>query len=119
MSRYDFFWNDVSMPDTLPKDEMIELQMIQTEMSMKLESRRGAMERIGRDNIDFLISEIEKEEQENSDKELEKLVKQTAVMGQFEPKPEQEEEEPKLNSGMMNSETPIEQVRKEILGKNE
>ena len=98
----DFFWNEVSIPDTLPKDMLLELQQIQQEMKMGLESRRNAMKRIGKENIDELIKEIDKDMKENP-----------AIYGQM---PSNEEQT--LNSGMTNGQTPVEQVRTEVTGKN-
>lgn len=59
----DFLSNEVTVPDTLPKDELLELQMIEQEMRLSLESRHGAMERLGRDNIEDRIAEIDAERQ--------------------------------------------------------
>ena len=105
----DFFWNEVSIPDTLPKDKLLELQQIQQEMKMGLESRRGAMKRIGKENIEDLIKEIDKDMKENP-----------CIYGHLDPNdprhmPMQEQQ---LNSGMTNGETPVEQVRRETTGQN-
>ena len=115
ITRYDFFFNEVTMPDTLPKDELIELQQIQTEMSMKLESRKGAMRRIGKDDIDALIEEIDTEVEEEEDKDFENQKRLLEVNLFMEQK---REEQALLNSGLLNGETPVEQVRKEISGAN-
>jgi hypothetical protein len=98
ISNRDFFHTEVDIPDTLPKDELLQLQQIQLEMQLKLESRRGAMRRLGKENIDELIAEIDAEQP-----------------------PEEKtppEETPKLNSGFLNSQTAKEQERIEKFGEN-
>lgn len=98
----DFLNNEVVILDTLPKDELIELQKIETEIKLGLESRRGALSRMSyTENIEDKIAEIDKEREENP--ELFGLLK---------------EDETKLNSGMTNGQTPVEQVRTEISGQN-
>lgn len=98
----DFFWTDVSLPDTLPKDTLLELQQIQIEMKLGLESRRNAMKRLGRENLDALIEEIDKDIEEHP--ELYGVEKQ--------------EELPQINSGFTNGETPDEAMRVALTGKN-
>lgn len=98
----DFFWNEASIPDTLPKDTLIELQEIQQELKMGLDSRRNAMKRIGKENIDELIAEI--------DSDMEKNPHLYGVQIQ--------QDNQGLNSGMLNGQTPVEQVRTEITGQN-
>lgn len=105
----DFFWNEVSIPDTLPKDMLLELQQIQQEMKMGLESRRNAMKRMGKENIDELIKEIDED-----------MSKNPCIYGHIDPNDPRHapQEEQTLNSGMTNGQTPVEQVRTEITGKN-
>ena len=104
----DFFWNEVSLPDTLPKDMLLELQQIQQEMKMGLESRRNAMKRIGKENIDELIKEIDADMEKNP-----------CIYGHIDPNdPRHLSPEQTLNSGMTNGQTPVEQVRTEITGQN-
>ena len=105
----DFFWNEVSLPDTLPKDMLLELQQIQQEMKMGLESRRNAMKRMGKENIDELIKEIDADMEKNP-----------CIYGHIDPNDPRHvtPEEQKLNSGMTNGQTTIEQVRTEVTGKN-
>ena len=100
VSSRDFFHTEVTIPDTLPKDYLLELQQIQIEMQLGLENRKGALERLGRENIEILLEEIDKD----------RLAHPDVYMPSKEP--------PKLNSGMTNGETPIEKVRKEITGQN-
>lgn len=94
----DFFYSEVEIPDTLPKDTMIELQTLQQEMKMGIESRRGAMKRLGKENIEEILAQVSKDIEENP-----------TFYGQ---------QQPQLNSGMMNGQTPVEQVRKEMTGAN-
>ena len=100
----DFFWNAISLPDTLPKDALLELQQIQQEMKMGLESRRGAMKRIGKENIEELIKEIDKDMKENP-----------CIYGHIDPNDPRHQS---LNSGMTNGQTTVEQVRTELTGQN-
>ena len=108
ISMKDFLKNEVEIPDTLPKDELIELQKIQQEMTMGLECRHGAMERVGKDNIPKKLAEIDKERMEHP--EIFNTALQQLWYNNF------------LGAtnagGMMNGQTPIETVRKEITGKN-
>lgn len=108
ISMKDFLRNEVEIPDTLPKDELIELQKIQQEMTMGLECRHGAMERVGKDNIPKKLAEIDKERMEHP--EIFNTALQQLWYNNF------------LGAtnagGMMNGQTPIETVRKEITGKN-
>lgn len=100
MTTREFFFNEVKLADTLPKDMLLELQQIQLEMRMGLESRIGAMKRMGKENIEQLIEQIDKDRKENPE------IYGVAV------------DEPQLNSGFTNGETPIETVRKEMTGQN-
>lgn len=95
-----FLWNEVTLLGTLPKDALMELQQIQLEMQLGLESRVGAMKRLGKENIEELLKEIE------ADKEDEKSDLQNL------------EKQGKINSGILNGNTSIEEVRKEIEGSN-
>lgn len=95
----DFFWNEVKLPDTLPKDMIMELQQIQQEMSLGLEKRENAMKRLGKENIDELIKEIDEDMENHPD-----------IYGR--------KKDPQLNSGITNGQTTIEQVRTEVTGQN-
>lgn len=103
ISNRDFYHTEVTIPDNMPKDTLIELQQIQTEMTLKLESREGALKRLGRENIPDILAKVDKEAEEHPE-----------IYGDA-PAPE---EQPQLNSGFMNGSTPIEEVRKEITGSN-
>lgn len=100
VSTRDFFWNEVTIPDTLPKDKLLELQEIQQELKMGLESRRNAMKRVGKENIDDLIKEIDQD-----------MLDHPEIYGHT-------NKGPGFNSGMLNGQTPLEQVRTEVTGQN-
>ena len=104
ISKKDFLDNEVILPDTLPKDDLIELQKIETEMKLGLECRHGAMERTGKDNIQSKIAEIDKERSEHPEI--------------FNPALQAPWYQNQLNSGVTNGQTSIEQVRKEVTGQN-
>lgn len=101
----DFVKTEVDIPDTLPKDELLQLQQIEAEMKLGLECRRGAMKRMGRENIEDKLREIDQERLEHPE-----LFSQSPHF--------QSESIPNINSGVTNGETAIEQVRKEVTGQN-
>lgn len=105
----DFLRNEVELPDTLPKDELMELQKIQQEMTLGLECRHGAMERIGRDNIPKKIAEIDRERTEHPEL-FNPMLQQTWYQNQ--------QMSPTNVGGMMNGQTPLETVRREMTGQN-
>lgn len=109
VSNADFYWNEVDIADTMPKDMLIELQMILQEMTAGLEDRKSAMQRLGKEDIDEKIKLIDAE---NQKKMMEGLA--YAQAGQV----MQQQATASINSGMMNGETPIEQLRKEMTGQN-
>ena len=105
----DFLKNTVKIPDTLPKDELIELQKIQQELTLGVECRHGAMERMGKENITKKIAEIDTERAlhpELFNPMLQQTWYQNNQMGQTNA------------GGMMNGQTPVETVRKEMTGQN-
>ena len=93
----EFYKTDITFPDALPKDDLIELQKIESEMRLGLESRHGAMDRMGK-NVKQVLSRIDEDFEDN------------AQFYGHQPK--------ELNSGMMNGETQQELVNKEINGQN-
>ena len=104
----DFFWNEVKIADTLPKDELLELQQLQQEMTMGLESRRNAMKRMGKENIDELTAEIDED-----------MKKNPCIYGHLDPNdPMHMAQNAQINSGMLNGQTTVEQVRTEMTGQN-
>lgn len=108
ISNRDFFYNECNLPDTLPKDTLLELQQIQQEMKMGIESRKNAAKRVGKENIDTLLQEIDED-----------IEKNPCFYGHSDPNdPNHFPNDAQLNSGMTNGQTPIEQVRTEITGRN-
>lgn len=65
VKRADFFRNEVTFGSILPKDKVLELQEIENEMKLGLTSREEAMKRLGKDNIQKQISDIDKDMEEN------------------------------------------------------
>ena len=105
VSMKEFLHNEVVLPDTLPKDELIELQKIEQELKLGLECRHGALNRLGvEDNIEDKLNEIDREREEHP--EIFNTMLQTMWY------------ENKLNSGMLNGQTSVEQVRTESTGMN-
>ena len=109
----DFLRNEVEIPDTLPKDELVELQKIQQEMTLALECRHGAMERMGRDNIAKKLAEIDKERTEHPEI-FNPQLQPTWYQNQL----NQNGMSATNAGGMMNGQTPIETVRREMTGHN-
>lgn len=104
ISMKDFVKNTVELPDTLPKDKLMELNQIQQELTLGLECRHGAMERLGKDNIKKKLAEIDTERAKYPEL-FNPLLQQSWYQN--------------LNSGgMMNGDNPVEQVRKEMTGQN-
>lgn len=95
----ELLYTEVTIPDTLPKDTLLELQQIQIEMQLGIENRRGAMKRLGKENIDSYIAEIDKDREEH-------------------PEYYGGDKQPQLNSGMTNGETPNEEKNKALNGEN-
>lgn len=111
ISKKDFLYNEVTLPDTLPKDELLELQKLESEMKLGLECRHGALERMGREDIPNKLNEIDKEREEHP--ELFNPMLQTVwYQNQL------QQQTPQVNSGMTNGQTPLEQVRIETIGQN-
>ena len=94
----DFLHTEVSLPDTLPKDTLLELQQIQIELQSGLESRAGALKRMGREDIENKIKEIDEEREKNP-----------SIFGI---------KQPQMNSGFLNGQTPKEQMNIEKNGAN-
>lgn len=108
ISMKDFLRNDVELPDTLPKDELIELQKLQQEMTLGLECRHGALERLGKDNINKKLAEIDNE----------RLIHPELFNPMLQQAWYQNQMSQTNAGGMLNGQTPIETVRKEITGQN-
>lgn len=95
----DFLHTEVSIPDTLPKDTLLELQQVEIEMRLGLLDRYGALDRLGREDIDTLIARIDEDIEKRPD-----LYKSL--------------DGGNLNSGFTNGQTQQEEVNKEIRGEN-
>lgn len=98
----DFLHTEVSLPDTLPKDTLLELQQIQIELGAGLETRAGALKRMGREDIERKLQEVDAEREAHPE-----------YFGLA-----QKEEQPQLNSGMTNGQTPQENMNVALHGKN-
>jgi hypothetical protein len=120
----DFYDIGIDIPDTLPKDRILELQNIAEEIKLGLESRRGALERLNVEDVKAKMKEVDEDAEEHP--EYYGISKPTEPEGNPNEEKENEEkenegenkEEKKVNSGMSNSQTPIESVRTEIEGGN-
>lgn len=106
----DFVSNEVKIPDTLPKDELIELQKLQQEMTLGLECRHGAMERLGKDNIHKKLAEIDVEREQHPEL-FNPMLQQTWYQNQS-------MQTPTNAGGMLNGQTPQEEMRKTMTGQN-
>ena len=106
----DFVSNEVKIPDTLPKDELIELQKLQQEMTLGLECRHGAMERLGKDNIHKKLAEIDVEREQHPEL-FNPMLQQTWYQNHS-------MQTPTNAGGMLNGQTPQEEMRKTMTGQN-
>ena len=111
ISMKDFVSNEVKIPDTLPKDELIELQKLQQEMTLGLECRHGAMERLGKDNIHKKLAEIDVEREQHPEL-FNPMLQQTWYQNQS------SMQTPTNAGGMLNGQTPQEEMRKTMTGQN-
>ena len=109
VTNEDFYYTKVNIPDTMPKDLLIELQMIKTEMMLGLEERHHALERLGRDDIEKRLKEIDEDRKKNPFIYATNANGLGAYSGINQG----------VNSGMTNGETPNEMINKEIAGRNE
>lgn len=139
----DLVKTEVDITETLPKDELLLIQQLEAELKLGLESRTGALKRLGREDITNKLLEIDKEREahpeifgltphysptveevvgnleaikiSNGDKELLREVK-----GEQDAEAPLKEDNkiPKVNSGMTNGQTPKETVDKETTGSN-
>lgn len=109
----DFFKTDVDFPDTLPKDELILLQQLQMEMQLGLESRRGAMKKMGKEDIETTIAQADEDRKQMQEEQMQLQMQQMAMQqAMF------QQRSGELNSGMTNGSTPKEEKRKAINGEN-
>lgn len=52
---------EVKFSSYLPKDELIEMQIIREKMNLQLLSRKGALRRLGEDNIERVLEEVDED----------------------------------------------------------
>ena len=105
----EFFYSECVLPDTLPKDKLMEMQMIQMELNMGLESRPGALKRLGREDIPTRLAEIDEDRRLHP--EFYGILPGAAGEPQGEATNdgragESENRQREVNSGMMNGEYP-------------
>lgn len=108
LTRYEFFRNEVTFNSILPKDEILELQGLEMEMKLGLESREGAMKRVGKSHIQKKIEDIDEDMKKNPEiygkvdinKELEmqKTKQEVRKVGE-----NKEGKGKKINAGFTNS----------------
>lgn len=65
ISRREFYHNEVGFDSILPKDTLLEIQELELEMKMGIESREGAMKRRGKENIQKKMAEIDADMEKN------------------------------------------------------
>lgn len=63
--------HDIEFGELIPRDRSTDLDQIQSELSMKLESREGALKRLGVKDIQRKLEEIDKERLSDAEKEAE------------------------------------------------
>lgn len=114
MTPKDFYDNEVNIPDNLPKDELIELQKVETKMRLGIESKQGAAKSTGNSNFSRTQSEIDSEKQKDFE-----FAQKFNIAPNNDPNNKNADGEPKqINSGLTNGTTNTELVRKEITGQN-
>lgn len=57
----DFYHNEITFEDTLPKDGLVELQKLQLEMKLGICDREEAMKRLGKTDIQKRLKEIDED----------------------------------------------------------
>lgn len=135
----DLVKTEVDIPDTLPKDELLAIQQLEVEMKLGIESRIGVLKRLGREDITNKLFEVDKERMEHPelfgtephyapsveevkanieafDKEHYGDVNKAMQEGKEPLAPD--DNIPQINSGMTNGQTPKEQKRINLTGKN-
>ena len=107
VTRAEFFHTEVTLPDTLPKDRLMEMQMLQMELNMGLESRPGALKRLGREDIPTRLAEIDEDRRLHP--EFYGLPPNPEAQGEATNDgraKESENAQKEINSGMLNGEHP-------------
>ena len=138
MPNKDFYHNEVTLVDNLPKDRLIELQALEAELKMEVESVHGAMKRLGKVDIEQTLDEIKQEKLAKAELSadvsiltMEKTMEAKEKLGLVDEENKQaipvsnksqgnptQPNNKKLNSGMTNGETQQELVRKTTIGEN-
>ena len=62
----DFYNTKIVFKDILPEDPLQQIQTLKEEIGLKIESRKGAMQRLGKTDIDEKLKEIDAEEEKNA-----------------------------------------------------
>ena len=75
-------------------------------MLLGIECRHGALQRLGREDVEGKLAEVDRERAEHPDL-FNPALQQSMLEGMGE-----------MNSGMLNGQTPVEQVRTEVTGQN-
>lgn len=113
ISMREFLSNEVDLPDTLPKDVLMELNLIQQELTLGLECRHGAMERLGKDDVLKKIDEIDRERAEHPEL-FNPMLQTTWYQNQVNPS----NNNPLNEGGMLNGQHVQEQYRIDTTGQN-
>lgn len=110
------FKTTVQWDDALPKDKLLELEQIQLEMNMGLESKRGALERLNNGHegeVNKKLDEIQQEKLEDFKQQLAQQKMEQEVLGQVQskdndlPSGKNAKGQPrKINSGVNNGPEP-------------
>lgn len=83
------------------------------EMQLGLESRRGAMKKMGKEDIETTIAQADEDRKQMQEEQMQLQMQQMAMQqAMF------QQRNGELNSGMTNGSTPKEEKRKAINGEN-
>lgn len=96
-----FYDVDIETPDSMPKDKLLELEKLQAEIAMNIENRTGAMKRLGVENVEQKLAEIDADRMEEA---LFESRRQSLLLGLTEPL--QPRTTPKIVSGFNNGPEP-------------
>ncbi len=130
VSQLDFMYNVVEMPDTLPKDEILELQRISEEMKNGLLSREDALKRLGVEDVGAALESIDIDFEKypvfyNSSYAITLLQQAMVAEKETNSTPSKtllgtqgDESGSPINSGITNGQTAKEQVRVTTTGRN-
>jgi hypothetical protein len=103
--RRIFYDTSIQFSDAMPKDKVLELEQLQQEITLGLENRRGAMKRLGHENVEQKLTEVDKDADDDTDKEIKRQKK--FVDAGVEPSAKQPlQPQKKINSGFNNGPEP-------------